>query len=383
MTAIQTEVVDFGRRSGLKVHPVSIGAMRLPEDDDEAVALLRQAIDAGMIYIDTSRGYGDSEIKVGKALKDGYREKVILSTKCSPWLMKVEPDDDHSAECTYKRILESMQRLDVEYLDFYQVWNVNSRPRYELAVMKGGMVDGIKRAMKEGLVRHAGFTTHDTPENVSDYIDEADWCEAILLTYNLLNQRYAETIAKARAKGIATIVMNPLGGGMLAEDSPVIRAAVREAIGSDDVTQVAHRYLASNEDIDTIICGISKPPDVVSTLENYRKPPLTKQEIEALEAAMRQLSSGSMGFCTACGYCLPCPEGINIPAMMNVSYLAHLLDVPRKAEYDFNWATGEVNPDHCALPSACVECGQCESRCTQKLPIIEELKRVAATFERS
>ena len=82
MATGQTREVDFGKRSGLKVHPVSIGAMRLPEDDDQAVALLRQAIDAGMIYIDTSRGYADSEIKVGEALKDGYREKVILSTKC-------------------------------------------------------------------------------------------------------------------------------------------------------------------------------------------------------------------------------------------------------------------------------------------------------------
>ncbi len=380
MTTGQTRTVDFGKRSGLKVHPVSIGAMRLPEDDGEAVALLRQAIDAGMIYIDTSRGYADSEIKVGKALKDGYREKVILSTKCSPWLKKVEPDDDHSADCTYKRILESMQRLDVDYLDFYQVWNVNSRSRYELAVMKGGMVDGIKRAMKEGLVHHAGFTTHDTPEDVSQYIDEADWCEAILFTYNLLNQRYAENIAKAHDKGIATIVMNPLGGGMLAEDSPVIRAAVREAVGSDNVTEVSHRYLAGNENIDTIICGISKPSDVVSTLANYRKPPLTKSQIEAIEAAMRKLSSSSMGFCTACGYCMPCPQGINIPALMNVAYLAHLLNVPDKAAYDFNWATGEANPDHCALPSTCIECGQCESRCTQKLPIIAELKRLAATF---
>ena len=381
MTTGQTQVVDFGKRSGLKVHPVSIGAMRLPEDDDQAVSLLRQAIDAGMVYIDTSRGYGDSEIKVGKALKDGYREKVILSTKCSPWIRKVEPDDDHSAECTYKRIIESMQRLDVDYLDFYQVWNINSRPRYEMATMKGGMVDGIKRAMKEGLVRHTGFTTHDNPEDVSQYIDEAEWCEAILFTYNLLNPRYAENIAKAHEKGIATIVMNPLGGGMLAEDSPVIRAAVREAVGTDDIVEVAHRYLASNENIDTIICGISKPSDITSTVANYAKPPLTRQEFDALEKAMQEISSGSMGFCTGCGYCLPCPQGIEIPIMMNVSYLANMLDVPRKAEYDFAWATGEGNPEPGALPSACIECGRCESQCTQKLHITEELKRLKRMFE--
>ena len=174
---------------------------------------MRQAIDAGLIYIDTCRGYGDSEIKVGKSLKDGYRDKVILSTKWSPWVRKIEEDDDASADCTYKRIIESMERLDVEYLDFYQIWSISKKEHYEQAVAVGGMLDGIKRAVKEGLVGHIGFTTHDSPENVSRYIDEADWCEAILFTYNVLNQTYQEVIAKAHSRGIATVVMNPAGGG--------------------------------------------------------------------------------------------------------------------------------------------------------------------------
>ena len=151
--------------------------MRLPADNDEAVALLRQAIDSGMTYIDTSRGYGDSEIKVGKALKDGYREKVILSTKWSPWVVKIEKDDTPSAACTYKRICESMERLDVDYLDFYQVWSVMKPENFEAAVAPGGMVEGIRRAVDEGLVGHIGMTTHDAPENVSAQLDRADWCE--------------------------------------------------------------------------------------------------------------------------------------------------------------------------------------------------------------
>ena len=114
MGLVQEEWVDFGKRSGLRCHRVSIGAMRLPKDDHEAISLMRQAINAGMVYIDTSRGYGDSEVKVGKSLKDGYREKVILSTKWSPWNQLVEESDDTSADCTYRRILESIQRLDAE-----------------------------------------------------------------------------------------------------------------------------------------------------------------------------------------------------------------------------------------------------------------------------
>ena len=104
------ELRDFGRRSGLKVNPISLGAMRFPKDDDEAVALIRKAIDAGYRYIDTSRGYGDSEEKLGKALKDGYREKVYLSTKCSPWIKQVEPDDDASASASRWRTTPSRPR---------------------------------------------------------------------------------------------------------------------------------------------------------------------------------------------------------------------------------------------------------------------------------
>jgi predicted aldo/keto reductase-like oxidoreductase len=377
---VQKKLVDFGKRSGLKVHSVSIGAMRLP-DEEEAIQLLRQAIDAGMIYIDTSRGYADSEIKVGKSLKDGYREKVILSTKCSPWIKKVEPNDDTSAECTYKRIIESMERLDVDYLDFYQIWNIDSREHYERAVAKGGMLDGIKRAIDEGIVGHTGFTTHDSPDNISRYIDEADWCEAILFTYNMLNQTYADVIAKAHNKGIATIVMNPIGGGMLAEDSPVVKLALKEALGTEDVIETAHRYLVGNKNIDTILCGINKPSDIISTLENFHKLPLMKNEINALEKAMQKLSSRSMGFCTNCQYCLPCPAHINIPAMMNVSYLEKLLKVPRKAEDVYNWTVSEMNQDRSALPSSCTQCGQCEEKCTQKLKIMSEIEWIAENYE--
>lgn len=379
---MQTKLVDFGKRSGLKVHPVSIGAMRLP-DEEQAIRLMRQAIDAGMIYIDTSRGYADSEIKVGKSLKDGYREKVILSTKCSPWIKKVEPDDDTSAECTYKRIIESMERLDVDYLDFYQIWNIDRRERYEQAVAKGGMLDGIKKAMNEGIVGHAGFTTHDSPANISQYIDEADWCKAILFTYNILNTSYEEVIAKAHDKGIATIVMNPLGGGMLTEDSPVIKSTLSEALGTQDVIGTAHRYLAGNKNIDTILCGISKPSDITSTLENYRKPTLTDGEKNALEKAMRKLSSTSMGFCTGCKYCLPCPADINIPAMMSVSYLDKLLKVPRRASEVYGWTVSEMNQERSALPSSCTRCGRCEEKCTQKLKIMPEIKWLSENYEKS
>jgi predicted aldo/keto reductase-like oxidoreductase len=376
----QSKQVNFGKRSGLKVYPVSIGAMRFPEDVVEAVSLIRQAIDSGMIYIDTSRGYGDSELKLAKALKDGYREKVILSTKWCPWNLKVEPTDDTSADCEYKRILESIKRLEAEYLDFYQIWSVNNAEQWKQATCKGGMLDGILRAKKEGLVKHIGFTTHDTPENISKYIDEADWCEAILFTYNMLNRTYENSIAKAHEKGIATIVMNPISGGVFAQDSPPLNLAVKNAIGPADLVETAHRWLKTNKNIDTIICGISKPSDITSTLANYEKPDFTPEQIQRLNTEFEKVSNKKAGCCVDCKYCLPCPQNIYIPGFMQAAYFSEYLKVDGKPRNIYNWQLSPNNTSRSADPSECVECGKCEQRCTQRIKIIDTLKILKRKF---
>ncbi|NIA07141.1 MAG: hypothetical protein GWP14_05820 [Actinobacteria bacterium] len=372
--SVQTKQVDFGKRSGLRVCPVSMGAMRFPAEE-LAIPLIRQAIDAGMIYIDTSRGYGNSETILAKALKDGYREKVILSTKWCPWNIKVQPDDDTSAQCAYKRLLESMERLDVDYLDFYQIWSINNFEQYQQATCKGGMLDGIRRAKDEGLIGHIGFTTHDTPDNIRRYIDQADWCEAILFSHNVLNPTYKEIIARTHEKGIATLVMNPLAGGFLAEESPVLQRVVSDALGIDDVVQAAHRYLAGDDNIDTILCGINKPSDITSTIDNYSKPPLTAQQRKDLEEAMAEISSKGLGFCSGCKYCMPCPEGIDIPAMMNIVYLERLLHMSDRAGATYRRLVKADNS-----PARCTQCGQCEQKCTQHLKIIEELAYLLKKF---
>lgn len=379
---MQNKKVDFGKRSGLQVRPVSLGSMRLVNvEQEQAVKLIRQAVNAGMVYIDTSRGYGDAEIKVGKSLKDGYRDKVILSTKWAPWIKKYSPDDDTSADCTYKRIIESLERLDVEYVDFYQIWGVSNYEKYRSAVRKGGMLDGILRAMNDGLVKHTGFTTHDKPENVSKYIDEADWAETILFTYNMLNQAYKEVLAKAHEKGIATAVMNPVGGGMFAESSPVLKKAVKQAVGLDNPAEAAYRYLLGDKNVDTILCGIAKETDITSTITYAAMPAFTEEQRKDVEKVMAGLSQKSLGFCTSCGYCLPCPQGINIPEMLNIFYLDRMLECPKKAEEVYELRVTEGNLFYSEAPSVCTECGKCEQQCTQNLKIIDKLKYITERFE--
>ncbi len=366
------ELRDFGLRNGLQVAPASIGAMRLPRDVDDAIELIRHAIDAGMRYIDTSRGYGESEWIVGRALKDGYREKVILSTKCSPWITKIRPDDEPTADRTRRRIEESMLRLDVEVLDYYQVWNIDSREHYDAAVAKGGMLEGIQRAMNEGLVRHTGFTTHDTVENLLDYIQEVDWCDIILFTYNMLNQRYAPAIQAAHEKGIGTIIMNPVAGGKLAQESRVLEdLASRVGVGS--APELAVRYVLSNPHVTTLINGITKLGDVDSTVRAAEAGPLSTDQMAMIQAFIESVDKEKQGLCTSCKYCMPCPSGINIPAIMNCIYDERHLGLAKAAKHRYQNMRQ-------AKADACTQCGQCEEKCTQKLAIIEQLAYAAAAY---
>jgi hypothetical protein len=244
------------------------------------------------------------------------------------------------------------------------------------------MLDGIFRAMKEGVVKHTGFTTHDTPENISRYIDEADWCEAILFTYNMLDRTYEDVIEKAHEKGIATIVMNPIAGGLFTQDSPPIKNAIKKALGIDNAVEAAHRRLKTNKNIDTIICGINKPSDITSTIENYEKPVFTDEQIRCLNAEFAKISKQNTGFCVDCKYCLPCPAGINIPDFMHAAYCSEFLNTFDPAKDIYNWQLNPINQLKSADPGRCIECGKCEQKCTQKIKIIQMLKTLKTKFSR-
>lgn len=362
----------FGQHTGLRVPPVNIGSMRLPRDLDDAVRLVRHAIDSGMRYIDTSRGYGEAEWVLSRALKDGYREKVLLSTKWGPWIVKIRQDDAPTADAVRRRIEEQMQRLDVDRLDFYQVWSTSKPEHYAAAVARGGMVDGLRKAREEGLIGHIGLTTHEAVEDLLEYIGRDDWFEVILLTYNLLNRTYAPVLEAAHNKGIGTLVMNPVGGGRLAEPSPVLMA-LAEKVGAISVPDLAVRYVLSNPAVTTLLCGMSKTSDVDDTIASAERPPFTATEMKTIEAFLHEVSKDHAGFCTGCKYCLPCPRGIDIPAVMDCIY------------DDRFWGLKEgsrLRYQRLKTPKAdaCVQCGQCEEKCTQKLRIAEEMAYAAREY---
>lgn len=378
----------FGKRSGLAVPAVNIGTGRLPEDDDEAVVLIRYAIDSGMKYIDACRGYGESELTIGKALKDGYRDRVVLSTKWSPWIKMIEETDDTSADCTRRRIEESMVRLDVDYLDFYQVWGICSRDHYDMAVAKGGMVDGIREAMDDGLVGHTGFTTHDSVDNILTYIMDSDWCEIITFTYNLLNNTYAPAIEAAHNNGIGILIMNPLCGGLLTQPSATLKE-LADQVGACSAPDLGIRHVLSNTSIDAIISGISKPSDVDASIASGSAPPFSEGQLALIQSKLGSILAERQAFCTGCRYCMPCPQGIDIPGVMDMVAQQRLWSFEEHTCQSRVGIQASESPSLLSLWMGqaritsigdCLRCGVCETRCTQHLGIMEAIGYAANAF---
>jgi len=355
---------DFGQRSGKQVTRASMGGMRFPDDHDEAVELIRYAIDNGMRYIDTSRGYGESEIKIGKALKDGYREKVILSTKWSPFIQMVEEDDQPTAACMYKRIRECIDRLDVEYLDYFQLWNIQKAEEFEIMTRPDGMLDGIRQAIDEGLVKRTGFTAHSTVKELESYLPRSDWADIILVSCHMLNRTWEPFLKTAHDNGIGTIVMNPVGGGMLTYNTGKLKELADE-VGAVSVPDMAIRWLMANPYIDTIISGIANKKDVDAVTASIDAEPLSEEAVKTINKRIEEFKPENLHFCTACGYCKPCPENINIPAVMGTIYNKRFLGLDEFAKNRYNRITPNA--------SQCRACGACEMRCTQRIPIVREM----------
>jgi uncharacterized protein len=359
-------------RSGLAISPLSIGAMRFPRDEDAAIALIRRAIDLGCNYIDTSLGYGnekpdgylDSELRLAKALKDGYRERVYLSTKCSPWILQEEGYTASAADARRKIDLQ-MKRLEVDYLDFYQVWNITDADTFKLATRPDGMVTAIHQAMKAGLVRHIAVTTH-APLPVMHEIIDCGIFEAVTVSYHLLYRELEEVMAHAQRADMGVIVMNPMGGGTLGADSAVIRGFLPEFAG--DSRTLALKFVLDNPDVTTAICGFERISDIEQNIAAAGLPPLTAEQRGRLAAGVAALEPERKRFCTQCGYCMPCPEGVLIKNIFSHAANARLFGLLESAQMRYrNWKP-EWKADRCT------KCGVCEEKCTNKLSIRDELQ---------
>ncbi|MDO5361774.1 MAG: aldo/keto reductase [Eubacteriales bacterium] len=332
------DYVTLGK-TGLKISRMGFGGIPIQRIDAQGTKeLIHKMTDAGVNYIDTARGYTVSEEYLGYAL-EGVRDKFVLATKSMA----------RTKEAMTADIEKSLGNLRTEYIDLYQIHNP-SMEQLEQVMNEGGALEALKEAQAAGKIRHIGLTAHSVA--VFERALELDWVETIMFPYNIVESQGEELIARCKEKNIGFIAMKPLAGGAIENAS------------------LAIRYICANDNVTVVIPGMAEEKELEQNLRAcLDESPLSEEEQKEIAGIREQLGSN---FCRRCNYCAPCTAGINIPSVfLFAGYLER---------YDLgDWARDRY--DSLAVKaSACVGCGECETRCPYQLPIREMLKKCAQEF---
>ncbi|MDY7009339.1 MAG: aldo/keto reductase [Planctomycetota bacterium] len=349
-------------KTGKKISVVGFGGMRFdnPENIDANAEVVLHAHEKGINYFDTAPGYnaGKSEEIFGAAFKQMPRESFYCSTKSGKSDGKALRDD----------LEKSLRRMNVEKIDFFHIWYIIKAEQWPER-KAGGAVAAVLRAKEEGLVGHLAASLHITGEEICKIAREGV-LEGITVGYNILNFPFrAEALECAAEMNMGVVTMNPLGGGHIPNNAE--RLDFLRGPGDRSVVEAAIRFNVSHPAITSALVGFTTKQQVdeaVAAVENFQ--PYDAEHIENLKS---RLGEGFDNLCTQCGYCLPCPEGVEIPKFLE-SYNYRIFgqsdeDIVSRLRY--HWG---LEP---SAAGACVECGQCEGKCTQHLPVIERLKQIA------
>ena len=357
---------DFGK-TGLKISALGFGAMRLPEKDghvevDKAIEMIRRAFELGVNYIDSAYFYcnDESEIVIGKALKS-WRDKVIVSTK--------NPDSSVPGDAWRKILDDQVRKLDVDRIDVYNFHGINWELFENEISRPGGALEAARKAQDEGLFTYLSFSFHDTPENLIKLVDTGEFT-SVTCQYNLLDRANEPAIAHAREHGMGVVIMGPVGGGRLGAPTPGIRDLL--PAGSVSSAEIALRFVLSNPNVS---CALSGMETIQMVEENCatasRGEPLSEEERAQIFAALEEKKKLADLYCTGCGYCMPCPHGVDIPGnfqLMNSYRLYGVLEYAQEQYREEDLAKNKAQAAYCQ------ECGECEGKCPQKLPIMAQLK---------
>jgi predicted aldo/keto reductase-like oxidoreductase len=333
-----------------------------PADVDAMAEIVLHAHARGINYFDTAPYYCDdkSEEICGRAFAAMKRDSFSCSTKCG----------SASGDEMRKSIEKSLKRLNVDYIDFFHIWCL-VWPHQLQERIDGGAVAALVKAKEEGLVRHVVVSTHLPGEQIAKVLDSG-YFEGLTLGYNVLNFPFRALGLEAALKHNAGVVtMNPLGGGVIPRNAE--RLAFLKGPGDRDVVQAALRFNISQPAITAALVGFASKAEVDQAVEAVASfQPYSQEHIERIKG---QISGSFDGFCTGCGYCLPCPNGgVEIPRFMD-AYNQKVLEGNDQAilnRLQWHW---NLAPDKAA---ECIECGDCEQACTQHLPIRERLQQIAA-----
>ena len=315
------------------VSEVSCGGIPIQKlNEKEASELVDAMIEKGINFIDTARGYTNSEVLFGNALK-GRRKRFYLATKSMA----------RGYDAMKKDIEISLNNLQTDYIDLYQMHNVKKDEDISAALL------ALKKAKEFGKIKHIGITSH-SKESIEKWLECAD-IETIQFPYNFLETDAESIFARAKKLNKGVIVMKPLAGGVI------------------DNASVALKYILNNENVSCSIPGMESVGQIYenASLDSYDLSVEEEKYILDMKASLEK------DFCHRCGYCLPCSKGIDIPScFMFYGYFKR---------YGLKeWASTRYNAMKIKA-SECIECGLCEQKCPYNLKIINKLKEVVEVLE--
>lgn len=377
----------FGQMD-VEVSALGFGTMRLPLagdksdpaqiDEQQAIAMIRHAIDAGVNYVDTAWFYhnNQSELLVAKALRDGYREKVFIATKSPLSLMTGEDDFEHF-------LSKQLERLETDCIDFYMLHCVTSDFWHD-KVIPFGLIEKIARAKEEGRVKYIGFSFHDNYPLFKEVVDAYPWdfCQIQLNYLDVDNQATLAGMHYAADSGLGVIVMEPLLGGKLATPPKGVCEIFEAANPDRSPVEWALDFLWDKPEVSMLLSGMS---DLQQTIDNvaYAKRSyagmLTDAERETIAAVQAKFDAYAVIPCTACEYCMPCPQGVYIPGNFAAYNELHTYDSPevgRKSYWNLPPFRGQT-----AQASHCTACKQCEAECPQHIAISELMPKIVEAFK--
>lgn len=362
------EYIQYGN-TGLKVSRLGLGCMRFPKDENEAIEMIRYAIDNGVNYLDTAYLYQGSEAIIGKALQNGYRDKIYLVTKSPVWSITRYEDFE-------KYLDEELVRLGTDHIDVYLHHNLY--PDNWERIRKFDGLTFLDKMIEKGKILHKGFSIHNSTAAFKEIVDSFDW-EMAQIQLNILDefqQVGVEGLKYGAEKGLAMVIMEPLRGGSLVNNAPSEVHNLIEAYPEKrSIAEWCFRWLYNMPEISVILSGTSSLAQLKDNLRifEHSKPDVMTGEDQKLIAAIRKIfeSKKSIG-CTGCRYCMPCPEGVGIPDIFKL-YNSHQLAKPNPIDKQIYM---------CLTPGSkadkCVSCDLCTRHCPQELKIPELLKQAHA-----
>jgi len=375
-------------KTGRKVSVLGFGCMRLPLkhgldkatdvfdptkpiDEDQATAMIHYAIERGVNYFDTAYPYhgGQSEAFLGKALA-GYRDRVMVATKSPIWLVQTAADFDRFLD-------EQLGKLNTSYVDFYLLHSLGRQSWQRMKDL--GALPFLDRVVADGRARFVGFSFHDEVKIFKEIVDGYDWamCQ---IQYNYFDEHYQagkEGLQYAAAKGLGVMIMEPLRGGKLTGAiPPEVQALWDSAAEKRTPAEWALRWVWNHPEVSTALSGVSAMAQIEENIRIADKGApnsLTPAELELIDRVTGTYRSMVKVDCTGCAYCVPCPNGVDIPLNFSLYNDTFMF---KDSEIAYMIYAHFTAPEQRA--SNCAECGECEEHCPQHLEIREELKKVHA-----